>query len=542
MARIIAIANVKGGVGKTTTTCNLAAALMERGKNVLVVDLDPQASLTSSLGCDARQLRKTIVDALSVTSSPMSSLIVKTSSHLSLVPANHELYDVERELQHGKIRILALQSALQPIRAAYDYVLLDCPANAGILTGNALAAADEVIIPFPVDYLAYQTLGWFLAIIRKVQNLVNPNLRIAGLFVAMYNPNLREPGEFIAEVKKSFGLDLPFFTAMVRQTITMEQSARAAQSVLRFAPQSQAAAAYRLLAEEVEEGICVEDKDPFAQVRLGYAALAMQDRPKAYAAFRKATTLAPQIPEAWIGLAQSAPDWGDRVRSLAQAHLLDPDSATLLEGLDSSLNGELQALGKADIPVLMGVAHFLAESGLPDYAFRVYKAVTNLDAEHEEAWLGRSQTAASPIEKTAALRRVLELDPGNPIAQQGLERVSGELVEQCAALVLEGEDLLRQGFHSQAHTLFQQAVEMDAQNERAWIGLARTTDDFEESLTYVQRALQINPENAEARELYSWLWQPSQSGFQFTTRHLLFVLLVIAAIILLAVSLIGYLA
>ncbi len=269
MSRIIAVANVKGGVGKTTTTGNLCAALAERGLRVLAIDLDPQASLTISFGCKLAETTRTIGDALSANLIPLRELTIGTQEAFDLVPANHNLRQTEHYLENGRIRIFALKNALASLRSQYDYMLLDCPANAGILTGNALAAADEVVVPFPADYLAMQALGWFLQIVGEIKNRLNPALRIAGLFLSMYDPRLRHAREILAEVQTEFGIEAPFFSAAVRSTVAMKQAARAGQSILKFAPGSQAAEAYRLLAQELEKGLRESTQDAHSCIQKG---------------------------------------------------------------------------------------------------------------------------------------------------------------------------------------------------------------------------------------------------------------------------------
>lgn len=540
MGRIIAIANVKGGVGKTTTTENLAAALTERGRKVLVVDLDPQASLTLLLGCKLSQLSKTISDALSSTATPIGSLIVATNENYGLVPATHALYDIERELQHGHIRILALDAALEPVRVTYDYILLDCPANAGILTRNALAAADQVIIPFPADHLAYQALGWFVQVIQEIQKKVNPSLQVAGLFISMYDPRHRHVREIIGDVKESFGIDLPFFTAAARLSVIVKQAARAEQSVVRYAPQTPVAEAYRLLAQEVEEGICdKESEDPFVEIRRGRQALAAQDRETAYAAFQNATVRAPSSPEAWIGRSETALEWDERVRSLAQAFMLKPDLAAVKLKLEASLNGDLAKQDLASLGNLMGVAHFLVQANLQEYAHQIYQRVTELDATHEEAWLGCARTSENLSERIKYLQHALEQNPANAATRHELAVAREGLKAEAFAMVLDAESVARKGSSQQAYAMFEQAIQLDSQNERAWIGLARTSDDPDDSLNFVQRALQINPGNAEARELYGWLFQPKPTGFQISLRNVISILLAIVIIVFLTLYLSG---
>lgn len=532
-ARIIAIGNVKGGVGKTTTTTNLAAALTELGCKVLVVDLDPQASLTLSVGYGQRHLSKSIADALSVTSSPIDSMTVETGENFNLVPATHDLYQTERELQNGRVRILALDQALEPERARYDYILLDCPANAGILTGNALAAADEVIIPFPADYLAYHALTWFIQITKQIRQQVNPSLVLAGIFIAMYDP--LHGRDIVADVKKNFGTDLPFFTATVRQTETIKEAAQRSQSVLRYAPSSPPAEAYRLLAREVQNGIAEPTVvDPYAEIRRGKAALQANDRTMAFAAFHKATIAAPQIPEGWIGRARAASDWSERLKSFAQAYMLVPDSPEVQAGLANSLNTDLQERTVQDIPELMGVGHLLRSCELVEQAHRVFERVTVLDPDHEEAWLGRVQTSTNVQEKLNELDHVLALNPENARAIEARRVAAEQLKAQTFSLILDAETMAHADRRSEARTQFEQALKLDPKNERAYIGLARTSDNPEQSLWYVQQALKINPDNVEARELYSWLWQPGESRFEIKPLHLLSILLAVLAIVLLA--------
>ncbi len=540
MSRIIAIANVKGGVGKTTTTENLAAALSERGCRVLTVDLDPQASLTLLLGCKLPLLTHSISDALSPGATPVHSLVVPTNEKYMLVPATHELYAIERELQNGKIRILALDAALEPLRGQYDYILLDCPANAGILTGNALAAADEVIIPFPADYLAYQALHWFMQVIQEIQKKVNPSLRVAGLFIAMYDPRHRHVREIISEVKDKFGVDVPFFTAAVRHSVVVKQAARAEQSVVRFAPQTQAAEAYRQLAQEVVQGIRAgQDDDPYFEIHRGKAALEAHDTETAYAAFHKATALAPQLAEAWLGRAASAAAWDERVRALAQAYALKPDAPEIKQGLESAIHHELATQGASEIPNLMGAAHFLVQVELLSYAQQVFKRVTELDPTHEQAWLGQARTAEDLTERIVCLEQAHKANPDNPDTPREIARARERLKAQAFALVQDAESAARKGATQQARAMFEQAARQDPQNERAWIGLARTSDNLDESLACVQRALQINPDNVEARELYGWLFQPTQTGFRITPLRILSILLALVIIVLLAFVLSG---
>ena len=191
MCTILAIANVKGGVGKTTTAVNLSASLAERGRKVLAVDLDPQSSLTVSLGFDPDQVKRTILDLLDQDAEAVRAAIQITPEDWDIIPSNSALRGLERELESEAKRIYAVGSVLQKIRKRYDYILVDCPANAGILTGAALAAADQVVIPLTPDFLGFRVLGFLIKIIKEMQKDINPKLRIAGIFLTMYDSRTR---------------------------------------------------------------------------------------------------------------------------------------------------------------------------------------------------------------------------------------------------------------------------------------------------------------------------------------------------------------
>ena len=252
MPKIIAIANQKGGVAKTTTCLNLGHAIAERGQKVLLVDLDPQSSLTISLGLDVRELPATIYDVLLDTKPGISikDIIRPTSmGNVHIAPASIDLSKAEMDLFSEMNRERALKDALRPIHDDYDLLLIDCPPSLGLLTTNALAAADSVLIPLQSDYLAMRGAELLLATIDKVRRKLNPRLSLLGVLVTMYHARANHSKDVLDEVRAAFGERA--FQTVIPYTVRAKESVVTGQSILDYDPKSRLAESYRTLAEEI---------------------------------------------------------------------------------------------------------------------------------------------------------------------------------------------------------------------------------------------------------------------------------------------------
>ena len=249
-ARVIAMANQKGGVGKTTSTINLGAALTEYGRRVLLVDFDPQGALSVGLGVQPHQLDRTVYDVLMESSVGLDDVLLKTNvPGMDLVPSNIDLSAAEVQLVNEVAREQTLARALAPALPDYDLVLIDCQPSLGLLTVNALTAADEVVIPLECEFFSLRGVALLIDTIEKVRERLNPRLHIAGILATMYDSRTVHGREVFARVVEAFG-DTVFDTVITR-TVRFPETTVAGEPITTWAPSSSGAQQYRALAKEV---------------------------------------------------------------------------------------------------------------------------------------------------------------------------------------------------------------------------------------------------------------------------------------------------
>ena len=267
MARVIAIANQKGGVGKTTTTLSLGAALAESGKKVLLVDLDQQGSLGISVGINPDALDKTVYNVLRSYADiqdddddepklPMSTIVHHVDSiNVDIAPANIDLAALELELINVYKREDVLRSALKVPRTEYDYILLDCPPSLGLLVVNALTAADEVVIPLQAHYLATRGVRQLLKSISKARSRLNESLRVTGILLTMVDPRTSHNRQVIDSIRSTYDGKVKVFDTVIRASVRVQEAPIGGKSILEYDPQGAVSKSYRQLAEEVENDV-----------------------------------------------------------------------------------------------------------------------------------------------------------------------------------------------------------------------------------------------------------------------------------------------
>ncbi|SET01159.1 ParA family protein [Anaerobranca gottschalkii] len=253
MSKVFAITNQKGGVGKTTTAVNLSAYLAMKGKKVLLLDIDPQGNSTSGLGVNKHHIKKCIYNVL-VDDFPLDAIIVPTSvKNLDLAPATIQLAGAEIELVPTVSREVRLKNGLANVRREYDYIIIDCPPSLGLLTINALTAADGVIVPIQCEYYALEGLSQLVNTVNLVQKHLNPLLTFEGALLTMYDARTNLSNQVVEEVKNFFGNKV--YKTIIPRNVRLSEAPSHGKSILEYDPKSKGAEVYEALAEEVLKGV-----------------------------------------------------------------------------------------------------------------------------------------------------------------------------------------------------------------------------------------------------------------------------------------------
>ncbi len=249
MQGIIAVANQKGGVGKTTTAVNLAACLAELGNKVLLLDIDPQGNATSGIGLDKEKVKTCIYDAL-INEIPLEKVIYSTKQdNLFVIPATIQLAGAEIELVPTISREMRLRRMLRPLKDKFQYIIIDCPPSLGLLTLNALTAADTVLVPIQCEYYALEGLGQLVKTINLVKKHLNSKLKIGGVLLTMYDSRTNLAAQVAEEVRNYFGAIV--FDAVIPRNVRLSEAPSHGKPIIEYDPRSKGAEVYKIMAEEV---------------------------------------------------------------------------------------------------------------------------------------------------------------------------------------------------------------------------------------------------------------------------------------------------
>ena len=266
--KVIAVTNQKGGVGKTTTTENVAIGLARNGCNVLIVDFDPQGDLTSCLGWKnndslEHSVSSMLDDYINDNDINYESLILHHEEHVDLIPANIELADFEMRLVSVINREQTLSNCIEPLRNQYDYIFIDCPPSLGMLTVNALSAADEVLIPVQTQYLPAKGMTKLLQTVGKVQRKINSNLKITGIVMTLADLNTNLTKSTIETIRESFGKNIRVFDTIIPKATKASEASISGKSIYAYAKDSKVALAYANLTKELINNQKVKHKEEF---------------------------------------------------------------------------------------------------------------------------------------------------------------------------------------------------------------------------------------------------------------------------------------